>query len=137
MIWCRRSGAIEMRARLQKYLPIFLVALLVQVLAPIGASWAAAVAVSDPLSIAEICHANGLTADQPTDQGGQQTGHGAECSICCLVSATSAPADTPAPADLSALYREATSVVWQDQTPDLSAFPSGSNAQARAPPFSS
>ena len=137
MINCRGFWGIRMRARLHKYLPIFLVALLVQVLAPIGASWAAAVAASDPLSIAEICHANGLTADQPIDQGGQQTGHGAECSICCLVSASSAPADTPVPVGLSAPYREPAPVVWQDQTLDPSAFPVGSNAQARAPPFSS
>ena len=43
-----------MRRRLQKFLPIVLLALMVQILAPIGACWAAAVAVSDPLGSAVI-----------------------------------------------------------------------------------
>ncbi|WP_245286859.1 DUF2946 family protein [Bradyrhizobium sp. Tv2a-2] len=129
-----RSGVIEMRARLQKYFPIFLIALLVQVLAPIGACWAAAVAASDPLSIAEICHAGG--AEQPTDQGGQQSEHGSGCSICCLAGA-SASIDTPILVAFAAPYREMAAVAWQEQTPDLSALRVRANARARAPPFSS
>jgi hypothetical protein len=123
-----------MRARLQTYLPIFLIALLVQVLAPIGACWAAAVAASDPLGIAEICHNGG--ADQPTDQGGQQSERGNGCSICCLASA-SASIDAPIPVAFVAPYRELAPVAWQEQTPDLSAFCVGASARARAPPFSS
>jgi hypothetical protein len=38
-----------MRSRLQKFLPVVLIALAVQVLAPIAACWAAAIAMSDPL----------------------------------------------------------------------------------------
>jgi hypothetical protein len=122
-----------MRARLQRYLPIFLFALLVQVLAPIGASWAVAFAASDPLSAAEICHTTGSIVNQPIDQGGQQTGHRGGCSICCLASAASTSTDTPAAVILAIPYRVLSRVVWQDQTPDLSAFRVGSNAQARAP----
>jgi hypothetical protein len=81
-------GTIEMRPRLQRYLPIFLIALLVQVLAPIGVYWAAALAASDPLSSAEICHSSGFATDQPTNQGGQHGEHGNGCSICCLASAS-------------------------------------------------
>jgi hypothetical protein len=125
-----------MRARLHKYLPIFLIALLVQVLAPIGASWAAAVAASDPLSAAEICHSIGFATDQPTDQGGQRSEHNGGCSICCLGSA-SGSIDTPAPMAFAAPHRELARVAWHEQTPDHSAFRVGSNAQARAPPFSS
>jgi hypothetical protein len=123
-----------MRPRLQKYLPIFLIALLVQVLAPIGVCWAAAVAASDPLSAAEICHNNGFAIDQPTDQGGQHSEHDSGCSICCLVSA-SASIDTPKVVALAAPYRELVRVAWHDQRLDLSALRVGSNAQARAPPF--
>ena len=47
-----------MRRRLQKYLPIILIALMVQILAPVVACWAAAVAASDPLNTAQICHDN-------------------------------------------------------------------------------
>ena len=39
----------RMRARLQKFLPIVLLALAMQVLAPIAACWAAGQAVADPL----------------------------------------------------------------------------------------
>jgi hypothetical protein len=125
-----------MRPRLQKYLPIFLIALLVQVLAPIGASWAAAVAASDPLSSAKICQSSGVATDQPADQGGQHSEHGNGCSICCLASAGTS-IDTPTQVALAAPYREPARVVWQYQTPDVSSCPAGSNAQARAPPFSS
>lgn len=126
-----------MRSRLRKYLPIFLIALLVQVLAPIVASWAPALAASDPLSFAAICHDSGLNADQPIDEGSQQAGHGASCSICCLAGVASTSTDARASVTLAAPYRQLSRVVWQDQTPDLSAFRIGSNARARAPPFSS
>ncbi|HXB78742.1 MAG TPA: DUF2946 family protein [Bradyrhizobium sp.] len=125
-----------MRARLRKYLPVFLIALLVQILAPISASWAAAVAASDPLSVAAICHANGFGADQSGDQGGQYGGHSG-CSICCLAGIANTSTDARASVTLAAPYRQPSRVVWQDQTPDLSVFRGGSNAQARAPPFSS
>ena len=125
-----------MRARLQKYLPIFFIALLVQILAPIGACWAAAMAASDPLSAAEICHNSGLSADQPINQGGQHSEHGNGCSICRLASVTSS-IDTPTLVALGAPYRELSRVAWQDQTPERSGFRVGSNAQARAPPFPS
>lgn len=124
-----------MRARLQKYLPIFLIALLVQVFAPIGACWAAAVAVSDPLNVAEICLHSGSTADQPTDPGGPRE-HGPGCAICCLAS-TNASVDTPSVAAFAAPYREQARVIWHEQTLGLSAVHIGANAQARAPPFSS
>ena len=132
----RRFGAFEMRARLQKYLPIFLIALLVQILAPIGACWSAAIAASDPFSNTEICHSGGLTADRPADQGSQPAEHGNGCAFCCLVSATD-PIATSTPVVLAAPYREPAHVVWQYQTPALSAIYAGAIAQARAPPFSS
>ena len=39
-----------MRRRLKKFLPIVLIALVVQIFAPIGACWAASIAASDPLA---------------------------------------------------------------------------------------
>ena len=44
-----------MRKRLKNFLPIVLIALLVQIFAPIGACWAASIAASDPLAGAVIC----------------------------------------------------------------------------------
>jgi hypothetical protein len=125
-----------MRLRLQKYLPIFLIALLVQVFAPIGVCWAAAGAASDPLSTAAICHNSGLDTGQPTDQGDQHSQHESECGICCLVSA-GASMDTPKLTAFVAPYRKLIGVTWQDHRPAPLALRIGSNAQARAPPFSS
>jgi hypothetical protein len=130
------SEIVEMRARLQKYLPIFLLALIVQIIAPIGASWAAALDASDPLSVAEICRSNILTADGSADQSGHHSAHDGACSVCCLAGASS-HTDTPALAILAVPNRALTRVVWCDRELDLSSRNAGSNAQARAPPFSS
>jgi len=125
-----------MRRRLQKYLPIALIALMVQIFAPIGASWAAAIAASDPLRTAEICHDSASAGDQQDNQTGQHNEHGNACALCCLASA-SASIDTPNIEVLAVPYRETAHVAWHDQTVDVAGSRTGSNAQARAPPFSS
>lgn len=123
-----------MRRRFQRYLPIVLIALMVQIFAPIGACWAAAVAVSDPLATAEICHDSGTAAGQTGDQsGGEHREHGSACAICCLASA-GASIDAPTLAAVSHPYRATARVIWHEQAADLAAFRTGSNAQARAPP---
>jgi hypothetical protein len=122
-----------MRRRLHNYLPIVLIALMVQVFAPIGACWAAAMAASDPLATAEICHDGASAAGQQGDQTGQHNEHGGACAICCLASA-GASIDTPMIATFAVPYRETARIAWHDQATDLSASRAGSNAQARAPP---
>jgi Protein of unknown function (DUF2946) len=123
-----------MRRRLQKFLPIVLIALMVQIFAPIAACWAAAVAASDPLGAAEICHDVSGIAGQPGDQNGQPREHGGACSICCLASA-GASIDTPKIEALAAPYREPVQAVWLDHVRDRFGSRIGSNAQARAPPL--
>ena len=119
--------------RLKRYFPIFMVALMVQIIAPIGANWAFASAISDPLAAAEICQSN-LPSDSG-DQGGQHRGHDANCVLCCGFSANAAPGHTPAPTGLVVTpYRSASAVVWHDNTPRLAESRTGSNAKARAPP---
>ena len=122
-----------MRRRLQKYLPIVLIALMMQVLAPVAACWAAAIATSDPLRIAEICHDSSIAVDQQGDQSGQHREHGGTCSICCLASAN-ASIDTPKIEAFANPYGESAQVVWRDHVPDRSGSRIGSNAQARGPP---
>jgi hypothetical protein len=120
------------RRRLGKFLPIVLIAVLVQIFAPIGATWAANIAASDPLRGAVICRGNAAATANPTDQSGQHRAHDGCCSICSVVH-TGAPVDTPqAAVTTSARYAER--VVWLDVAPDLFSSRAGSHAQARAPP---
>ena len=120
--------------RYQKYLPIVLIALAIQILAPIAACWAAATAAADPLQSAEICHSlSGATSSQ-SDQSGGQTAHDGICAICCVARA-SASIDTPQQIALAIPYRQTSSVVWTIAAPDLSPSHAGSNTQARAPPL--
>jgi hypothetical protein len=126
-----------MRRRLRKFLPIVLFALVVQVLAPIAACWAAVIAASDPLYAAEICRdGGGPTTSQTGDPAGQ-AGHHVHDAACCLSCAAhgGASVDTPEPvATAAAPYRLAERVVWRDHRADLSHSRAGSQAQARAPP---
>jgi len=122
-----------MRRRFQRFLPIVLIALVVQVLAPIGACWAAAIAASDPLGSAVICHDSAAASGQQGDQGGDHRVHDGACEICCVLHA-SASADTPQAVAFTTPFREVERVVWRQQALDLSASRTGSNTQARAPP---
>ena len=124
-----------MRRRFAKFLPIVLIALAVQILAPIGACWAAAVAVSDPLLAAEICHSNPASIAGQTDQSGEHRGHDGACSICCAAQA-SASLDAPQASAVVTPYRDVARVIWRDQVEGLSQFRVRSHAQARAPPVS-
>jgi len=118
-----------MRRRVRKFLPIVLVALLVQIFAPIGVTWAASIAASDPLSAAVICHGNSTS---PTDQTGQHRAHNGCCSVCSVVHSGTL-VDTPQAAATTPT-RHAGRVAWLDAAPDLFSSRAGSHAQARAPP---
>ena len=121
-----------MRKRLKNFLPIVLIALVVQIFAPIGACWAASIAASDPLAAAVICHGN---ADASTGQP-DQTGHRAHdgcCSVCSVLH-TGAPVDVPQTAAAIAYQREHARIVWVAFTTDRFGSRAGSHAQARAPP---
>lgn len=117
--------------RLRRYFPIFMIALMVQILAPIGASWAFAAAVSDPLAAAEICLSH---SPESGDEGGQQQSHDASCLICCAFNTGAASFSTPEPAAWAAPYRPVSDIVWRDSAPQLADSRIGSNANARAPP---
>jgi Protein of unknown function (DUF2946) len=121
-----------MRQRLQKFLPIVLIALMVQILAPIGACWAAAAAVSDPLQGIEICHSD--AASGLDNQGDSHHAHDGACAICCATQAN-ASLDTPKPISIVTPYRGVACVVWHDHATDWSQSLLRANAQARAPPF--
>ena len=123
-----------MRRRLKSFLPIVLIALAVQIFAPIAACWAAGLAASDPLSAAVICHGNAAAGANQADQSGS---HGAArgcCSLCGVLH-TGAPVATPqAAAPIVGLDRKATAVVWYELRLDLAKSRAGTPEQARAPP---
>src|SRR5581483_4406634 len=102
----------RMRARLQKFLPVVLLALVMQVLAPIAACWAAGQAVADPLGAAVICHSVSEQGD-PIDQGGSPIAHSVACALCCLAQAN-ASLDSPPHAALSAPLHQTERVVWHE-----------------------
>ncbi|MCK1359951.1 DUF2946 domain-containing protein [Bradyrhizobium sp. 199] len=121
-----------MRARLQKFLPLVLLALAMQVLAPIAACWATGLAVADPLSAGVICHS---ASDQGglSDQTGAPIAHSGACALCCL-SQANASLDSPTHAALPILFPHAEPVVWRVAEGPAVAGRKGSSAQARAPP---
>jgi hypothetical protein len=121
-----------MRWRLRKFLPIVLIAVTVQVFAPIAACWAASFAASDPLHAAAICHDNAASGSGQTDQSHQPRAHDGCCSICS-VAHSGAPVATPQLA-VAIPCRQPVALVWLDRTPDLVGSRTGSQAQARAPP---
>jgi hypothetical protein len=120
-----------MRRRLRKFFPIVLLALTVQLLAPIAACWAASMAGSDPLVSGFICHDSAASSGQ-TDQTGQPAAHDGCCSVCSIAHA-SATIDTPQ-AMVASPYAQAVRLVWLHPSMDPPDRRNGSQAQARAPP---
>src|SRR5258708_14700623 len=100
--WDVEEGSL-MRRRLRKFLTIVLIAVMVQILAPIAACWAASIAVSDPLYAAAICHDDGASNSGQTDQTGQPRAHDGCCSVCSAAH-TGPPVYAPQ-APVATLYR--------------------------------
>lgn len=122
-----------MRRRLKNFLPIVLIALAVQIFAPIAACWAAGIAASDPLSAAVICHGNAGAGNAQDDQTGSQDAQRG-CCVLCGVLHTGAPVDPPQTAAIFTFDRQVTAVVWHEIALDPVASRAGSPEQARAPP---
>ena len=121
-----------MRRRLKNFLPIVLIALVVQIFAPIGACWAASIAASDPLAAAVICHGNAAPGAGQNDETGHRAHEGC-CSVCSVLQ-TGAPVDVPQTAAAIGIVSQTERVVWVEFTPDRFGSRAGSHAQARAPP---
>jgi hypothetical protein len=125
-----------MRRRLLKYLPIVVIAMLVQILAPIAACRAASIAISDPLAAAEICR-DGAVATGQADSSTDQTGgshHAHDCG-CCLSCGSHAPVLIDPPhAAIATPVRHAMRVFWHPVVELSDRSRASSHAQARAPP---
>jgi hypothetical protein len=110
-----------------------LFALLLQIAAPVGASWFTAAALADPLASVEICHSDPDAAPAPADHGDQHA-CGVDCLFCCVLHAGGV-LDAPRTLALIAPARQTTQVIWHGAAFDLARYRAGSNAQARAPPI--
>jgi len=120
-----------MRRRLQRFLPIVLAALAIQMTAQIGACWADALAVADPFSSFPICHGGGDLASGGSHQG-SDTDH--DCASCCVLSA-SLSFDAPRPTTLAMPLRHQVEAVLRGyDRPCLLGGRTGSNSLARGPP---
>jgi hypothetical protein len=121
-----------MRRRLRNFLPIVLMALAIQILAPVAACWAVSIVASDPLHAAIVCHDSLASTSNTTDQTGQPPAHDGCCSVCS-VAQTGAGVDMPQVAAATP-YFESRRVVWVAFEPVGVASRNGSLAQARGPP---
>lgn len=120
-----------MQRRLGRFLPIVMLAMLVQFLAPIGASWAFASAASDPLHLAGIC----LSVSDTANDAGHTTQHQTAntcCTLCYMAQAATPTADPQS--SFVILQRDASAVVWHNPRPEIRASVAHAYAQARAPP---
>lgn len=122
-----------MRRRLEAFIPIVLLAVLVQLMAPIAAFRVVANAVSDPLYMASIC--SGMTASADASKSAPAPAqHGVKCCAFCSMGSAVAVAIDPPPAAFITLHRQYQLVAWLEPAEHFPALRAGSNAQARAPP---
>ena len=118
--------------RLLKVLPVFLIALLVQVYAPVGSSLAMARASSDPIFAATICdHAS--DADGQSHAPGLPLSHNDCCPLCQFVHSGAAPL-APLLAVVVPQIRPAIRADWVFLAERQTYGAQRSRAQARAPP---
>jgi hypothetical protein len=113
-----------------RFLPVFLLAMMVQILAPVGACLATAIAASDPLAAAVLCQ-GAAAADHSPDQQPAHHMRDGSCAVCAAATPFSPPAPQPVPAEMS---RHSYRVAWQAFAPDARAAKIATSAQARAPP---
>ncbi len=120
-----------MRRRLDNFIPIVLLAVLVQLFAPIAAFHAAAYAATDPLHMAPIC--SGMTSAMEIPDAPSRTAH-AQGDCCAFCAGSSANALEPRLPVFVSLQRNYQLLSWLEAADPMPAIRVGSNTQARAPP---
>ena len=111
-----------------------LLAILVQLMAPIAAFRVVANAVSDPLYMATICSGTASSQDASPTAPAKTQHDGANCCAFCGSGHGGTVAFDPPPHVFIALQRQYQLVAWLDAADPMPAVRVGSNAQARAPP---
>ncbi len=118
-----------MRRRLGRLLPIVMLAMLVQIFAPIAACRALSDTFGDPAAGVICTHA---ADDSISQQADHQEASGACCTLCCVGTSATPAADPQA--SIVDVERDTKAVRWRDLTFILPSSAVGSNAQARGPP---
>jgi hypothetical protein len=119
--------------RLEIFIPIVLLAVLVQLFAPIAAFRVVAYAVTDPGYMASICTEMASSEDAQTAPAKTQHDHGGCCPFCAAGHGGAAAIEPP-PLIFVSLQRQHQQVSWLEAADPTPAGRVGSNAQARAPP---
>jgi hypothetical protein len=122
-----------MRRRLEAFIPIVMLAVLVQLMAPIAAFRVVAYATTDPLYLASLCSGMTSASETPSDPASTQHQHGDCCAFCVGSHGGAVAADPPLPIFVS-LQRSYQQISWLEAAEAMPVFRAGSNAQARAPP---
>jgi hypothetical protein len=123
-----------MRRRLELLIPIVLLAILVQLMAPIAAFRAFAYAANDPLYMASNCSGMGAAADNAQTAPANTQHNRGDCCAFCAAGHGGATAIAPPPLIFVTLQRQYQRLSWLEATELLPTVRVGSNAQARAPP---
>lgn len=121
-----------MRRLMGRLFPIVMIAIWVQVFAPIGAYWTMAAAM-DPFGSAPICSGASSAQHDHSAPDGPYQSYPDCCSLCVIVHSGAAPLKSPEPTIVT-IVRSPQQIVWLDRQFDLPSGPRGSHAQARAPP---
>jgi hypothetical protein len=124
-----------MRRRLELLIPIVLLAIAVQLFAPIAAFRAFADAVNDPLYMASICSDMGAAADDAQSAPAKTQHHNGDCCAFCAGGHGGGTALQPPPVFVT-LQRQYQRLAWLEAAEAMPTARVGSNAQARAPPLS-
>jgi Protein of unknown function (DUF2946) len=120
--------------RLEAVIPIVLLSILVQLIAPIAAFRMIADAAFDPLYMASICSEMEPSSDQgQTAPTKTQHDHGGCCVFCAAGRNGSIAVDPPSLVFVS-LQRVYQRVSWLEAADPMPTVRVGSNTQARAPP---
>jgi Protein of unknown function (DUF2946) len=122
-----------MRRQLGKLLPIVMLAIWAQILAPI-VIYRTAGAAAATFDASVIC-AEHLAAQGQPDQPNRDHLHDSCYIHCCLTKTAQVAFDSSVAASIMLPDRQFQRVHWQDTEPDLLPHRVGTHAQARAPPF--
>jgi hypothetical protein len=122
----------EMR-RLETFIPIVVLAVLVQLMAPIAAFRVVAYASTDPLYSASLCSEMASASETSADPAKTRHHHG-DCCAFCMGSHGGVAAIDPPPQIFVSLQRRYQQISWLEAIEAMPVFRVGSNSQARAPP---